>query len=559
MTRAEIALARSDPNTFAEVVIDNEDKPGTLIRQLPFQRKAHNYLRIYPYLIIEVAREHGKTVNLLLAKLLHKMGRQPWRRRVVICAGNSEAQKRVSAISHYITQKPVLQKIFPWLLPREKASWSKNSIEIVRYTPEAVRLMSDIENPMSPEEALDRNMFIVSKDPSLEARGILGAGTGARADEAYYDDPVDFQNARGRPALRSLVIDAYINNWEQIVTKEGGQSGYYGTPWAENDLLAYLKRMAIPVDDPRAETEPLSMWRLFRVPIVEDEFGRYISPWPDKFTPEKLRAIKTKIGSAAFSMAYLLKVVGDEDRMFSEPALAKITPITFEQFPTRNEGGEQVLDAQRFGGLDLAISQSSKSDWRSLSTVYLLPNGQRVLADIRRGRWGSVQTVDVLIAEHTKHKYSVCKVENNAMQQAILEWIPVRVQELIEKGKLEPGFSLYVSPHTTTSANRLAEEIGLPSLASEFDAGRWSVILPRDHTTAGVCGCWFCYFLEEARGFMRNGKTVAAHDDTIFSTWFAREACILGGGGSAATLGTEQRTLIKTTDRRTIRKKTVRF
>lgn len=557
MTRTEIQVARSDPNTFAEIVIDDEDDPGKLIRQQDFQRKGHNYLRLYPNLIIEWAREHGKTVNLLLARLLWKMGRQPWRRRIVICAGSSEAQKRISAISHYITGKPIVQRIFPWLLPREKAAWSRSAIEIIRFTPEAVALMSDPQNPISPAEALDRGLTITSKDPSLEARGVLGSGTGARADEIYFDDPVDFQNARGRPALRKLVIEAYLNNWEPVKSKVSGQAAYYGTPWAENDLLAYLRKIAIPVEDPRAETASLEDWRIYRVPVVERE-GRYISPWASKFTNEKLQAIRRKVGPAAFAMAYLLEVIGDEDRMFPEATLAKISPITFDQFPTINEDGEQVFDCAVFGGLDLAISQKKTSDWRALATVYLLPNGQRVIGEIKRGRWGSVETIDVLIKEAVKCGYSMVKVENNSAQEAVRQWIQPRVQTHIDAGTIEPGFHLRTSPHTTTSANKLAEEIGLPSLESEFEAGRWSVILPANHTTAGVCPCWFCYFLEEARGFMRNGKSVADHDDTIFALWFAREACLTGRRTGAKSIG-DKRTLPQKTSQPTIRKRTDRF
>ena len=486
------------------------------------------------------------------------MGRQPWRRRVIVCAGREEAQKRISAIGDYVTKKPIVQKIFPWLMPLEKANWSKSSIDIIRFTPEAIRLMSDPVDPMSLEEAVERGMTIASKDPSVEARGVLGGGTGSRADEIYYDDPVDFQNSRGRPALIPLVIDAFLMNWEPVKTKAGGEGAYYGTPWAEADLLAYLKLKAIPVDDPRAETAPPDKWRHYRVPVVEISPGIYRSAWPEKFTSEKLAVIKEDIGSASFSMAYLLKVISDEDRMFTEGALAKITPITLEQFPTKNEEGIQVPDCFTVGGLDLAISKKKTADWRALATIHLLPNGQRVLADIIRGRWGSVDTVDVLIDAHKRLNYAVVKVENNSMQEAVREWIPIRVQSRILAGTLDPGFSLHTSPHTTTSANRLAEDIGLPSLAAEFEAGRWSVILPTDHTTAGLCACWFCYFLEEARGIMSNGKTLADHDDTVFATWFAREACMSGRNRGAGTVG-EKRKLRDSLDRRAVRKKASRF
>jgi len=153
------------------------------------------------------------------------------------------------------------------------------------------------------------------------------------------------------------------------------------------------------------------------------------------------------------------------------------------------------------------------------------------LLNQRVGKWGATEVADVVYQEYHKFFWSVLRVENNAMQEAARQWIQEYCQMKINAGELNAALFIHTEPHTTTAANKWDLAVGLPALAAECEAGRWGVVLPDDHEGGNFCRCWFCNLLTEARGFRRNGTSLAPHDDRIFSWWFCREAIRANSSG----------------------------
>lgn len=534
LSNLAMELAQTCPNTFNELVVSNQDDPTKRIVQATFQEQAQYVLTTYRYVIIEWPREHGKTEQ-IIGRIVFELGRAPWLRIVIVCANNIEAKKRIAAIGQYI-QSYRVQRIFPWLMPAQKGEWSTNALFVQRFTQEAVVAIS--AGDITAKEAYRGGYMVISKDPSVEARGILGAGTGSRGDLVVYDDPCDFANTIGRPAMRSLVISAYTDNWEQVVTKVGGRQWYLGTPWAEDDLLAYMKSIAVEVDSPRDKEEPPEEWRHFRRATGRGQKYGEIEPlWPERIGIVQLNAALRKIGPTSYARAYQLKAVSDEDRMFSERALNAIQPIALESLHRKVDG---TVSLPCFGGIDLAISTSDKADNRVITTIYLRPNAQRILVNQSVGKWDGTMTADVAIADYQKYAWNELKVENNAMQELFMVLLKIRVEQRIANKTLEEGLFINTQPFTTTALNKWDEAIGLPSIAAEMEAGMWQVVLPADHTGGKVCNCWFCNMLAELRGFRNNGTSAAPHDDRVMSLLFVRE-CVRAYGTAPEILGEDSR------------------
>ncbi|MDD4995821.1 MAG: hypothetical protein PHW53_05165 [Patescibacteria group bacterium] len=79
----------------------------------------------------------------------------------------------------------------------------------------------------------------ISKDPSVEGRGILSSEMGARVDKLVFDDPVDLKNAIQQPALRPQVKESFRNTWLSRL-EPTGMVTYIGTVWHEDDLSMEL-------------------------------------------------------------------------------------------------------------------------------------------------------------------------------------------------------------------------------------------------------------------------------------------------------------------------------
>lgn len=164
---------------------------------------------------------HGKTVRNVVSRAAYEIGRDVNQRIKLVSAVDNNAKQRVMAVSG-ILKKRAYRRLYPHVheLGAKKArefglpkQWSQHSIY------------------------LDRPGFAV--DPSIQAFGVLGSGTGSRADGYFFDDVVDFKNALEKPALREKVIDAIENVWLSRL-EPWGWVMYVGTPWHEADATHWI-------------------------------------------------------------------------------------------------------------------------------------------------------------------------------------------------------------------------------------------------------------------------------------------------------------------------------
>jgi hypothetical protein len=118
-----------------------------------------------------------------------------------------------------------------------------------------------------------------------------------------------------------------------------------------------------------------------------------------------------------------------------------------------------------------------------------------------------------LIDAYNAHRHQIIVVENNAAQDAIVQWA-------LEKGHASMPLMPFV-----TGKQKVDPMIGLPGMEVEFANGSWVVAMGNAEHEPD-CQCGFCVWKREM-GSHPVGETA----DTVMASWFARE------GARAITLG----------------------
>src|SRR5262249_21031198 len=277
LTEKVARRARWDPNDFAEFAFADAD--GTPLSQATVHRELQAFLTDHSRALIELPRDHGKSMQICI-RILWELGRRPGLRVKFVCASDALAMERGRFLRNAIADNPQVCEVFPHLESAEP--WGADRFTIVR-----------------PAEVIG---------PSVTALGIGAASTGTRADLLVCDDIVDVRSIRSA-AERDRVKSYYRENLVNLL-EPGGRLWNVFTPWHRDDLNAQLKKN--------------TSYALFRRPVGDD-----LTPvWPEKWPRERLQERRDEIGEMSFARAYRLVCVPDDAvpiraawvQFWSEPA-----------------------------------------------------------------------------------------------------------------------------------------------------------------------------------------------------------------------------------------------
>jgi predicted phage terminase large subunit-like protein len=299
-----IRRSRIDPAAFAAFAIT--DRAGRPLRPASVHRELQAFLSARPRALVELPRDHGKSVQVCI-RILWELGRNPGLRVRVVCASEALAVERGRFIRDAIAHNPRLRLVFPHLRPG--VPW-----EAVRFT---VRRAGQVLGP------------------TVASIGVGAATTGARADLLVCDDVVDVRAIRSR-AERDRVATWFHENLVNLLEPEGRLWCLF-TPWHADDLNARLKRNPA--------------YALFRRPVGDD-----LTPvWPAKWPREALERRRAEIGAVAFARAYRLVCVPDE---------AVPTRASWVRMWTVEAPFETVVIA-----VDPAVSTNARADASAIVTL----------------------------------------------------------------------------------------------------------------------------------------------------------------------------------------------
>jgi len=447
--------ALADVNDFMEYSY-TDPETGHSFKQAEIHRAMHRHIDANQYSLIIFPRYFGKTSQ-LLGRMLYDLGNNHNEKMKIISSSDPVARKRVKAQRENITKNEKIQKIFPTLKPDETAdTWSKSELTVAR----------DIKDP----------------EPSIEGCGILSTGLGGRATKLYFDDVCSYRNTIKVPALRSAVKEAFMEVWMNLLGPDG-KAVYIATLLHQDDLTHVL-----------LESEK---WKKLMFAVGKNGEG-YESPWPDKWSPKRLKEREKLIGTKAFDRNFRNKALSEEDVLF-DPEFLKAAEVAGV-----GPLNPMFKKMKKYVGVDLAISEASRAHYTVIFEI-AVENNIRYPLKILRGKWSSPQTAQLLATlNDADHPDAFC-VENNGYQKSLTQWMRAI------------GINLPVIPYTT-GLNKVDLNLGLPSIALEFESALWKIPMG-DKQHGATCSCQFCIWIDEMKNY-----PIGRFDDTVLACLFAREA-----------------------------------
>jgi predicted phage terminase large subunit-like protein len=308
--------ARLSPNDFAEFCFT--DPAGRPLRQAQVHRDLQAFLDQHRRALIELPRDHGKSVQIGL-RVLWELGHDPSLRVKIVCASDALAAERCRFLRDALAGNSRLHLVFPHLRPGRP--WTVTRFSVRR-----------------PAEVIG---------PSVVAFGVGAASTGGRADLLVCDDLVDVRALRSR-ADRERVKACFHENLLNQLEPDGRFWGLF-TPWHVEDLNAALKRNPA--------------YALFRRPVGPD-----LEPvWPEKWSRQRLAARRQEIGTVSFARAYRLVCIPDEDVPIQAAWVRFWTAE--DPLPSGARAGARAAYEQLVLAVDPAVSCTSGADCSALVTL----------------------------------------------------------------------------------------------------------------------------------------------------------------------------------------------
>ncbi|ABA24679.1 conserved hypothetical protein [Trichormus variabilis ATCC 29413] len=273
------------------------------------------------------------------------IGHNPSIQIIYVSYSESVALSR-SRIIKRIIESPKYREVFPNVLPGKR--WSDTDWEI--------------RKDFAGVDSLD-------SDYTFYATGITGSITSRRSDLVVYDDIIKSSESIENPEVREKIT----TNYSEVIRptlKPGGRQVNIGTRFRADDIHC-------------TDFIPAKGWKqIVQQAIVDDDDGKEVSYWPERFTLEELQALRED-SPVAFSFQYQNRVMRSSE--------TSIDPLWIKhgEFPDH-------FDSLCIGG-DLSASLRERADY----TVFVL--GGRVgnkfyILDIRRGRWsGNIEKLDQII------------------------------------------------------------------------------------------------------------------------------------------------------------------
>lgn len=322
--------------------------------------------------VVIAPRGHGKT-SVVLPYVIWRIGRNPDLRVKIVCADDPTAMKRLKAIKKTIEHNPRVREVFPDLEPDKKTGWTDHSIFVKRS--------------------------IIDIEPTVEAKGIGSSIVGARVDLVIADDIVSIQNSVAKPAERKKVIDAWENDWMNLVH--------------DDSQIIYICTLYHRDDNSHKVMKSGAYRKLFYA--IKD----FASMWPDKIPEKSLRDKRSTMSPSAWARGYKNEPMADTDRVIQE-AWCKFTDFELE-----------VLKAAGwvfFQSYDVATRIKERNDFFASVTSAVNPNTKEIIiVDAWHAKLTKAQQATMVYREYMRYgsfRILIEIVGNESLDQRILEAYP---------------------------------------------------------------------------------------------------------------------------------------
>lgn len=211
--KLSIERAKEDPYIFSCLVFKDQD--GNPIKPHIFHKMWFDHIdychsfRYTPYILAPFGS--GKSSQIVVARILYELGRNPNLRIAIVSNDDNNAAKRVTTIREYLDSSIELKSVFPYLKRDSNRAWNDHALYLER-----------------PGKSID---------PSVEAFGVMGKGTGTRLDLLIEDDVCDEEGAYSM-IVRNSVNQNMISKWIPRLRTDGlGRRIGIATAWHTEDYV----------------------------------------------------------------------------------------------------------------------------------------------------------------------------------------------------------------------------------------------------------------------------------------------------------------------------------
>jgi len=443
-------------NEWAEILQNRAYQVGDDIHYcLPGEKPVDNR-----WIMLLAPRNHAKSTEFTVSYPMWELGRDK-NKRIVICTySQSQSTSFLREITTEFERNEKYKEVFGSIVPTMPDKWTQHEIIVDR----------------------DRTDL---KDASISATSIGGTVLSKRADIIICADILSQDNTRTSDQ-REKVRQWF---WEVLlpVLEPGGRLIVVGTAWNADDLYHQL-----------LGDESFQIRKRYDAIISEE---RQETMWPSRWSWEELMRLKKSMGSVAFAKAYRNIVLTAEDAVF------KVEWLNKAKERGKNRRLIETLDYSRWdlgqltiaAGVDLAISQKDGSDFTAMSVIGCTRDGTKIPLYAIRDKLSPAEVRQNIIDIWERFQPAVIIVENNGYQEAI-------------RRDLADTTSLPIKAYTT-GGEKFDAEIGINSMAVEFENGKWIIPYDKDsHSTMTLMD----HLIE---GLLRfpSGHT----EDLVMATWFA--------------------------------------
>jgi hypothetical protein len=415
------------------------------------------------WIMLEAPRDHAKSTCFTVNYPTHAIGKNPNIRIVIASNAQDTSEGFVRSITTIIEQSEDYKRIFGNLKPRKPEKWTDTAIQVQRS-----------------------NIFL--KDPTVSAVSIGGQVVAKRADVIICDDILTLQNTR------TAAQREFVKTWFWTVLfpllAPGGRLIIVGTAWNKQDLYEEL------LGDRQFQIRK-------RYDSIVDE-KKHITLWPERWTWDELSRRRTSMGTLAFNRAYRNITSNPEDSPFDEAWLQAAIKRGINRKLIRAldysswDLGKLVIAV----GIDPAISKKRGADFFAISVIGMTPDKRKIPLYMMRRKLSPAQQRLAIMEIAKAFNPDIFIVESNAYQASL-------------QLDLADTTDLPIEAYNT-GGEKYDEEIGLNSLAVEFENGVWTI--PYDSTDIYTV-TMMNHLLEGMRNFTPDGGEHT--EDVLMATWLA--------------------------------------
>jgi hypothetical protein len=425
-----------------------------------FRVFSHHYLGITPYKVqlewVELFLEndellelcpggHGKSQTaynvatwlIVLNRFMPICGAAVGELNIAFLSNAAElGEKWLFQIKAYLTSDKIVKDFGVF---RNPAKWSNNGFLVL--------------SPNNPEAKVDH--------PTVTAAGIGGQVFGPRVHVLIWDDIADKENSGTDPARKKL--------WEAFHEgpfcwrRPGGKRWGIGTRMHSRDI--YSKKIAqctkLVVDTPLTKVYKGRNLVVRVDKAIDWDTSEVLAPENKQYTKKFFQNELDGMLSASFNRRYMNMAIDEVDAAFHAEWFEELydTKISYGQVPK----GHKV-----YIGIDPAVGVGKGRSHVGLAAIAYDPKNpsERVLVDYHSSQLTPEKQADMAIRWYLDYKCSLIRIERNACQRYLKDYILERAKKYGASPRIDMPF---------TGAQKWDVDYGVSVVAGRFENGTYKL------------------------------------------------------------------------------------